>query len=303
MRRKVREERARARTVLTPTGGYREGADAHTFNPAIGCGFAAAACGEFCYARGFAERQLGRGSWGERVAWKEQAPELLARELARASRRDATHPFHLDRLRVFSSSTTDPLSTPRGLELYRACLVEVAERRPARWVLQTRSPLILELEREILELSEVLVVSFTLETDDTELWRRLPPGSPGVRARQRAMEAMADWPVRKHLAVSPALPPRDPEGFADWIATYATDATVDTCTSGDGSGGSRTSRTGWPRLLETLGIDWRSEVHARELHAILVERMGPRAGWSAAGFARLAGSNPGPGPNGLPAVI
>ena len=27
------------------------------------------------------------------------------------------------------------------------------------------------------------------------------------------------------------------------------------------------------------------------------------SGWSAAGFARLAGSNPGPGPNGLPAVI
>ena len=106
-----RDERVRARAALTVTGGFlapteEEGAGGftHTFNPAIGCAYARGLCGSFCYAREFALRSLGPGAWGERVAWKENAPELLARELARAARRPADHRHHLARIRVFSSS-------------------------------------------------------------------------------------------------------------------------------------------------------------------------------------------------------
>lgn len=287
LRLRPREEAAPARTVLTPTGGYLAGGYTHTFNPAVGCAWASGACGSFCYARGFAERSLGRGAWGTRVVWKENAPERLAAELGRASRRDRGHRHHLSRLRVFSAATTDPLATRTGLELYRECLRVVADRPPARWVLQTRSPRVVELEEELVALGERVVVSFTLETDDEELWRSLPRGAPGIAARRRAFEHMRAWRVRRHLAVSPALPARAPTEFADWISAHATEATVDTFTSGDGSGGARTARS---ELPARLGIDWRDEAPARELHRLLVARMGDAAGWSAEGFARLAGS-------------
>ena len=69
-------------------------------------------------------------------------------------------------------------------------------------------------------------------SDDDEVWKIGPPGAPTIAARRRAFERMADWSVRRHLAVSPCLPLADVERFADWIAETATDATVDTFVSG-----------------------------------------------------------------------
>ena len=282
----------RARTALTPTGGFLAGRDdepgyTHTFNPAVGCAFAPGACGLFCYAREFAERLGGSGTWGQRVLVKENAAELIDRELERASRRDPAHRHHVARLRVFSSSTTDPCAGPT-LATTRAVLGVVARFPIARWVLQTRSPRVVDLEPEIVALGDRVVVSFTLETDDDELWCSAPPGAPSVRARRRAFERMAGWPVRRHLAVAPYLPCRDHVGFADWIAEHATEATVDSFTSGDGSGGRRTARSDLPAWFGSLGRDWRDENEARELFRLLRDRLGERAGWSADGFGRLA---------------
>lgn len=281
----------RARTALTPTGGFLAAGDGpgytHTFNPAVGCAFAPGACGAFCYAREFAERLGGRGTWGARVLVKQNAPELVERELERAARRPREHRHHVERLRVFSSSTTDPCAG-RTLATTRAVLAIVARFPVARWVLQTRSPRVVDLEREILALGDRIVVSFTLETDDEALWKSASPGAPSVRARRRAFERMSRWPVRRHLAIAPALPCRDPVGLADWTAEHATEATVDTFTSGDGSSGRRTARSPLPAWLASQGRDWRDETEARRLHALLRERLGERAGWSARGFGRLA---------------
>ena len=281
----------RARTALTPTGGFLTAGDGpgytHTFNPAVGCAFAPGACGAFCYAREFAERLGGKGTWGQRVAVKSNAPELIEKELERASRRAVDHRHHVGKLRVFSSSTTDPCAGPT-LATTRAVLAIVARYPIARWVLQTRSPRVVDLEPEILALGNRIIVSFTLETDDDELWRTASPGAPAVAARRRAFERMAAWPVRRHLAVAPFLPSRHPERFADWIAEYATDATVDTFVSGDGSGGRRTARSPLPDWLASAGLDWRAEEQARELLALLRTRLGERAAWSVDGFGRLA---------------
>lgn len=282
-----------ARSILTPTGGYLdgepegEGGFTHTYNPAVGCAFAPGFCGAFCYAREFAERRLGAGAWGREMLVKENAPALLERELERAARRPPGHRHHVARLCVFGSSATDPCAGP-ALAITRECLRVVARFPVARWVLQTRSPAVLALEEELLALGSRAVVSFTLETDDERLWRSGPPGAPGIAARRRCFEALAAWPLRRHLAVSPCLPLRDPRAFADWIARHATDATVDTLVSGDGAGGRRSARGAVPELLAAGGADWRDEGPARALHALLVERMGARAGWSAGGFARLA---------------
>lgn len=285
-----------ARSALTRTGGFLGGRDGftHTFNPAVGCAYSRGLCGVFCYAAVFAEQLGGPGTWGRVLARKSGLEELLARELRAAGARPPDHPLHVARLRVFASSTTDPCVAPL-LETVRRCLRVVARRPPAIWVLQTRSPAVLELEEEVLALGDRATVSFTLETDDEALWRRGPAGAPGIGSRRRAFERLSRWPVRVHLAVAPCLPLADPPAFADWIAAHADLATVDTFTSGDGSGGRRTRATGLPRLLAASGHDWREEGEARRLHDLLVERMGPRAGWSAEGFRRLA-RPPGTGP-------
>jgi DNA repair photolyase len=287
-------EEVRARRVLTPTSGFLGAQDdhpgyTHSFNPAIGCAYSRGFCGVFCYAREFAERLGGRGTWGARVLLKVNAAELLERELARAAARPLEHPHHVSRLRVFSASSTDPCAGP-ALELYRACLRIVAAHPVARWVIQTRSPRVVELEREIRALGERAVLSFTLESDGDRAWRLGPAGAPTIAARRRAFERIAGWGIRRHLAVSPCLPLEDVGAFASWIADTATDATVDTFLSGDGSGGRRTARTELPEILARADVDWRDEEPARALHAALRERMGDRAGWSVAGFARLAAS-------------
>lgn len=275
-----------ASSALNRTGGFL-GSFTHSHNPAIGCAYAKGLCGTYCYAREFAERREGRGFWGERLIVKANAAELLLRELERAARRAPDHPHHVTRLTVFSASTTDPCAPPL-IDSYRRCL-DVVSRFPVRlWVVQTRSPAVVRLEREITALGARAVVSFTIETDSEESARLGPSGSPTLAARQRAFERMAGWPITRHLAIAPLLPLADPEQFADWIATYATDATVDTFVSGDGAGGRRSGRGTLPSLLESIGVDWRDETAARELHALLVVRMGGRAGWSAAGFNRLA---------------
>ena len=222
---------------ITQTTGFLDDYT-HSFNPAIGCAHSRGSCGTFCYARELAERLAGRGMWGARVLVKANAAELLERELARASRRPSENVHHVSRLRVFSASTTDPCAGP-VLDVYRECLQVLAKYPIARWVIQTRSPRVLELEEEIGALGDRAIVSFTLETDADETWMIGPPGAPTIAARRRAFERMAEWGVRRHLAVSPCLPLADVEQFAGWIAETATYATVDTFVSGDGSGGRR----------------------------------------------------------------
>jgi DNA repair photolyase len=280
-----------AQSALTPTGGFLaegpEGGFTHSFNPAIGCGFARGLCGDYCYARGFAERLGGRGTWGERLLVKTNAAEVLQDELERASARPSDHPLHVRRLRIFSASSTDPCAKP-VLELYRRCLSVAAAFPIACWVIQTRSPLVVSLAKEVQDLGERAVLSFTLETDDETLWRSGPAGAPGISARRRAFESLSHWPVRRNLAVAPLLPLKDPEAFARWIAEHATDAIVDTFPSGDGSHGRRTASSPLPAWLARKGSDWRDEREARAFHARLRGLMGERAGWSREGFARLS---------------
>ena len=293
-------EFVQARSILTPTGGFLKPSapDAddgytHTLNPAIGCPFGRGFCGQFCYARaGMAHRfRAARQKWGEYLVVKQNAAELLRRELDAAGRRPDDHPHHLRRLRIFASSSTDPCAGP-SLEVFRSCLRVITEYPIERIVVQTRSPQLLTLRAEIEALGERVVVSFTMETDSDDVWQRGPAGSPTISRRRQVFEQLHDWSVRRHLAVSPCLPLMNVEGFADWIAKFADDVTVDTFLAGDGAGGSRTGSLPLPVIFEQSGWDWRDESPARLLFEALQRRMGRRAGWSCAGFGRLAVCEP-----------
>lgn len=279
-------EQYSAASALTPTAGFLEGYT-HTCNPAVGCSFATGPCGGYCYAREFAERSLGSGSWGARLRIKANLPALLESELLRAGRRSSGHRHHIARIKVFSSSTTDPCAPP-VLELYRECLRVLAKHPVGGWVLQTRSPSVVRLLPELRELGNRVIVSFTLESDHDVLAGTGRVGSPGVSARRRAFESLAHAGIPRHLAVAPFLPPKNAEAFADWVAEWSDWATVDTAVQGDGRQGARTARSELPGMLLGQGIDWRDESLALGFLELLRSRMGTRAGWSREGFARLA---------------
>ena len=276
------------RSILTPTGGFLAGGYTHTLNPAFGCAYGRGFCGQFCYARaGMAHRFHADGrEWGEYLAVKSNAAELLRAELDRAAARPSTHKHHIERLSIFASSSTDPCAGA-VLPVFAACLRELATRPIARIVIQTRAPAVLQLRDEIAALGSRAVLSFTLETDSDDVWDAGPRGAPSIAQRRATVERLRGWGVPVHLALSPMLPLRDAAAFADWVAEHCDYATVDTFSAGDGSGGVRTAALPLPVIYETRGWNWRDDAAAHAFFAMLRGRMGARAGWSCAGFARL----------------
>ncbi|MFN0136585.1 MAG: hypothetical protein ACKVS9_10775 [Phycisphaerae bacterium] len=278
------------RSILTPTGGFLAGGYTHSLNPAFGCAYGKGFCGQFCYARaGMAHRFHADGrEWGDYLAVKSNAATLLARELERAAARPAAHKHHVSRLSIFASSSTDPCAGP-VLPVFEACLRELAKWPIRRVVVQTRAPAVTRLREVIESLGGRCVVSISLETDGDAIFDVGPPGSPSIAARRKAIEIVRTWQTTLHIALSPILPIAEPVEFADWIAAVGDFATVDTFTSGDGSCGVRTAALPLPEIFARQGWDWRDETAARRFHALLVERMGTRAGWSCDGFRRIGG--------------
>lgn len=284
--------RTQAASALTPTGGFLRAGTVgftHSFSPAIGCPLGSTACGAYCYAPFLQSHAVhGRGAWGSYVLVKENAAEVLRAELERAARRDPNHRHFVQRIRVFSASSTEPLAGPL-FDVTRACLRVAAAFPIAAWALQTRSPRIVELEEEIAALSGRVSVSLTIESDDDRALDFGRPRGPSIASRKRALERMGRWGVPIHAAVSPFLPLTDAGAFLSWLDEHADVVTVDTAVDGDGTGeGRRTARTPYAEYEERAGFDWRDTRAARAFYELLRGRIGPRAGWSADGFRRLA---------------
>jgi len=277
--------------ALGETGGFLHGYT-HTFNPAVGCVLAGTWCGQYCYAqwetpaRLLAE-QLGL-RWGEYLIVKQRIGDALERDLARAMRRDAAHPLHISRLKIFMSSVTEPCAGP-VLPVTRECLRIFGRYPIGRLVLQTRSPRVLELLPELEALENRAIVSLTVESDSDTIWRDFEPTMlPRLRDRRAAVERLHARGVTASVTVSPCARLADPGEFSAWIAQHSTYAVVDTFVAGDGRGGSRTEKTNIPSLFAAYGWPWSDETAARALYEKIRRLMGERAGWSKDGFNRLA---------------
>jgi DNA repair photolyase len=248
----------------------------HTLAWSVGCGLGKTYCGAYCYAptlpNWLYNREEGE-AWGEGIVIKENAPELLAAELAKTRDRST--------MRIFMSSTTDPYQPlERKLRLTRQCL-EVFQRYADLDLLliQTRSPIVTD-DAALIAAIPYVWVSMTLETDRADL--PYGPNRAMIDQRYAAIQKLTAAGVRVQIAVSPCLPYSN--DFADWlIASGAQRIIVDTFVAGDGSEGKRTSTS--PFASES-GYDWRSEDHARHLYAML-QGKSAQVGWSAAGFSGI----------------
>jgi DNA repair photolyase len=271
-------ETIEARSLLTPTGGYL-GDFTHSLNPYQGCVFGCS----YCYVAWAPVAARDPRPWGRYVKAKTNAPEVLARELAR-------HPP--DTLRIFMASATDPYQPPeRRLGLTRRLLEALVARPPALVVVQTRAPLVQRDADLLAALGDRVRVSMTIETNEEAIRRRVTPHAPSLAERRAAVAALHAAGIPTQVAVAPLLP-HDPAAFAAWLAGCCDYVVVDTFVSGDGAGGRRTARSAIPALYAGAGwADWRAVDPQPLQDALAAYFDADHVLWSQAGFnhfARLA---------------
>ena len=222
--------------LLNPASGYLKGYT-HTLNPYGGCVYGCS----YCYVRRLPVALFEEQAWGRWVKVKENAPELLAKELKRAK---AKGPVVL-----FMSSSTDPYQPLEGkLKLTRRLLEVMASDPPHFLFLQTRSPLVMRDLDLLTQLKNRLCVSITLETDREEVRRALTPTAPPLAARRKALKTLREAGLSVQAAVAPVLPftqrfPVQLKQVTDWVC-------LDDFFQGDGAG--EAAPSGWALAISCV---------------------------------------------------
>ncbi len=195
-----------SRSILTPASGFLRRYK-YSLNPYIGCGFGC----EYCYARFFAPSARQRETWGQWVAVKRNARELM--EQACCSGALTTGDA------VYMSSVTDPYQPiERRLGLTRAILVAVLESGiQPRLTIQTRSPLAAR-DIDLFQRFEKIRVNFSIPTDSEDVRLRYEPHAPSIAARFKAAAQVASAGIPIGVSVTPMLPIRDIEAFGIRLA-------------------------------------------------------------------------------------
>ena len=271
-----------AKSILTPqTRGFLTSGErpyTHSLSWAAGCGYGKLYCGAFCYAQMLPNwhfaRRPGEG-WGEALIIKENAPELLAAQLARARNRHT--------MRIFMSPVTDPYQPiERKLRLTRRCLEVFARYDELDLLLiQTRGPAVLD-DLDLIARIPYAWLGMTIETDRCDL--PYGPSRPEVERRLAAVQQAVERGVQTQIAVSPCLP-YSPDFATRLLDTGAQRIVIDTFAIGDGSRGRRTGSSPFAALAD---YDWRDDGIAMRLYQRLKGRHGA-VEWSGPGFAGIPG--------------
>ncbi|MEC0231831.1 SPL family radical SAM protein [Paenibacillus alba] len=246
-----------ARQLLTKASGFLEGYS-HTLNPYTGCVFACS----YCYVRQMPVALFRDEGWGDFVDVKDNAAELLAKELARAESRGP--------VKIFMSSATDPYQPIEHKERITRSLLEVMSVHPPDFLfVQTRSPLVTR-DADLFELlGDRVRVSMTVETDREEVRRAFTPSAPPIPARLQALRELAARGIPVQATIAPVLP--SSEQFAERLAGIVDRVCIDDYFMGDGSGGKRTERIGVRKIYDALGLtDWYSRDAYRRVHEQLL---------------------------------
>ncbi|MDE2637480.1 MAG: radical SAM protein [Chloroflexota bacterium] len=271
-----------AKSILTPqqrgflTAGERP--YTHSLSWATGCGYGKLYCGAFCYAQMLPNWHFGRRedeAWGDALIVKENAPELLEKQLARARNRP--------QMRIFMSPVTDPYQPiERKLRLTRRCL-GVFERYDDLDLLliQTRGPAVVE-DLDLIAAIPYAWLGMTIETDRHDA--PYGPTRSQVERRLNAVKLAVARGLRTQIAVSPCLPYSD--AFAErLLETGAQRIVIDTFAIGDGSRGRRTAKSAFAAKADYA---WRDDDIAISLyHQLSAYHEG--VAWSGAGFAGIPG--------------
>jgi DNA repair photolyase len=188
------------KSILTRTTGFTAMYD-YTLNPYSGCAFGCA----YCYAAFFARDPNDVASWGRWVRVKENALDVL--------RKKRKSP--LDGASIFMSSATDPYQPiEKSLCLTRGILEELLAYHRPRLVVQTRGPLVAR-DIDLLRQFDTAQVNMTVTTDDDDVRKAFEPGCASIQQRMDAIAKVTAAGIQTCITMTPILPVRDPDAFAE----------------------------------------------------------------------------------------
>ncbi|MEJ1934494.1 radical SAM protein [Nostoc sp. NIES-2111] len=196
------------KSLLTKATGFIAAYD-FTLNPYRGCQYGCS----YCYAAAFSPNDKMRQDWGNWVIFKENAEEVLSKELYKWYAKNPQTPP-----RIYMSSVTDPYQpfesryglTRRLLEV----MLEVRDNcyPTPTLVIQTRSPIITR-DIDYLQRFQRLRINMSIPTGSESVRKDFEPRSPSIKARfnaisiiQKKIDAFKGFVPKISITITPLLP-------------------------------------------------------------------------------------------------
>lgn len=205
-----------AQSILNKATGFISAYD-FTLNPYRGCQYGCS----YCYAAAFSPNSTMRQDWGNWVIIKQNAAEILAKELARWDKKNPGNPPS-----IYMSSVTDPYQPIESKQQLTRQLLEVMVHYQPTLVIQTRSPMITR-DIDILGQFQRLRVNMSIPTGSEQVRKDFEPRSPSIKARLQAIGILKhsipcdqNHEARFSVTVTPLLPtlPNDEAAFIEKLA-------------------------------------------------------------------------------------
>lgn len=211
-----------AKSILTKATGFIAAYD-FTLNPYRGCQYGCS----YCYAAAFSPNTQMRQDWGKWVIFKENAAEILEKELDKWYKKNPQQPP-----RIYMSSVTDPYQPLESKhQLTRRLLEVMLDVRDNGYptptlVIQTRSPIITR-DIDYLQRFQRLRINMSIPTASESVRRDFEPRSPSIKARlnainkiKQSIDIFKGFLPKISITVTPLLPslPSDETAFIDKLA-------------------------------------------------------------------------------------
>jgi DNA repair photolyase len=197
-----------AKSLLTKATGFI-GAYDFTLNPYRGCQYGCS----YCYAAAFSPNHQMRQDWGKWVIFKENAAEVLEKELAKWYRKNPEKPPT-----IYMSSVTDPYQPLESkYQLTRRLLEVMLDVRNCGYptptlVIQTRSPIITR-DIDYLQRFQRLRINISIPTGSETVRKDFEPLSPSIKARlnaiakiKRSIDNLKGFIPKISITITPLLP-------------------------------------------------------------------------------------------------
>jgi DNA repair photolyase len=191
-----------AKSLLTKATGFIAAYD-FTLNPYRGCQYGCS----YCYAAAFSPNPQMRQDWGKWVIIKQNAAEILEKELEGWYKKNPDKPPT-----IYMSSVTDPYQPIESKEQLTRQLLEVMAAYRPTLVIQTRSPIITR-DIDLLQRIKYLRINMSIPTGSESVRKDFEPRSPSIKARLNAVKAIKQnidplkgYVPKLSITITPLLP-------------------------------------------------------------------------------------------------
>jgi len=200
-----------AQSVLNKATGFISAYD-FTLNPYRGCQYGCS----YCYAAAFSPNSQMRADWGNWVIIKQNAGEVLKKELQSWYNKNPNRAPS-----IYMSSVTDPYQPIESKQQLTRHLLEVMLVYQPTLVIQTRSPMITR-DIDILQNFNRLRINMSIPTGSEKVRKDFEPKAPSIVARLKAISKLRysipyreNCQVKFSVTLTPLLPtlPEDETNF------------------------------------------------------------------------------------------